>query len=442
MQLFGNPMQQNFGRGCLRSLFSGWVRGLVLLSLTCVSNMGFSEASQTFLLDRYAPTAVELSGWPDDGLLLAEFGQEAEFEDREASTVDKKIRYSLELECATKTFIECRAFINANRKAILHALPDNPRYWALFWQVAKIPNLVDFSLNPSQQLDDYARLINASYWWFFRDLAHSGNVDIEHALAMQQAARNWSTGHGTLLARTIGLAVQGIVFNQMSFAMAQMSNKHNKDQLKKLIRLLKPHKLTELSLGPVFWVEQEWQLRSMRDELSSSPSSEIDIDAARIETFGLVDESELRLMIDDPERFHKSGWNVIAEHYLPISTMPWDGYWQEGVPPPDQERFDKLSQAAVVAPAYGGYIVSERIVHFHLFLFSALGEIYAGKTSPGLPSLPAPDHWHWRWVNGAQPKLCLVADNIHPSTNPMGVESGVELCVEYYDAAALASVTS
>lgn len=154
----------------------------------------------------------------------------------------------------------------------------------------------------------------------------------------------------------------------------------------------------------------------------------------------MIDPFALRALLEGPEGIHKYVTNLIAEHYLPISAMAWDRYWQEGVPPIDDDAFGVFSQAAVTAPAYSSYITTERNSHFLMQAFLPLIEIYEGRASPGLPALSAPKNWRWVWVGGEQPKVCLAGINLHTSTWLSTGGVAENYCIDYYDEAAASSL--
>lgn len=406
---------------------------IVLLFAHC----SYAQQPHRLFLDEYAPTEDELAQWAENLELLVKFGEVPEFLGREISDRDKDVRAELEQACVVQSFVDCQAYMRTNRLSVMRAMPDNPLYWEHFWQLLKLSNLLDLSRSMTEQMDGHQRLLMTTYWWFYRDLADDGRLEIDRALALQEAISRWLTSHQTLITRMIAVAMQGIAFDQMSFAMAQASRDRDIKQLNQLAQATRPVNAADMSWGPILWAELEWGIRTVLKDRAKNPSSEMDIRAALAQTAGEAEDSAMRMMLQDPETFLRRNNDVLARHYVPISTMPWADYWSKGIPPIDEQDFDVPSFALIGAPAYESYITVERAARFQMFLFPALADIYAGRVSPGIPARPAPAHWRWDWQEGRQPKLCLIGDEIHPTTRQMPHESAEQLCVEYYDEAAV-----
>ena len=400
----------------------------------CVQ-ISFAQSSPDLLLDAYAPSEEELALWAEEFERLVQFDKAPEFINRELSDEDEKIRGELEVACTTKTFVDCQAYIRANRQRVLMALPDNSRYWELFWEVLRAPNLLDLSRPADELAIGQQRLMQSTYWWFYRDLAQDGRVEIEHAVVLQSAVRRWRAGHQTLIGRMITIAMQHIAFDQMSFAMAQTSRDRELRQLDEITRATRPIYVSDMSWGPLLWVEREWSIGASL--ASWEAPTEIDIQTALIESAGAIDEATLRSMFEDPAPFWRGGSDLLARHYLPVSTVPWGTYWSDGLPPIDEEKFSENPLTLIIAPSYDSYLTTDRAAHFRVILFPALADIYAGRVSPGMPARPAPPHWRWAWQTGDQPELCLVGDDIHPSVRLMPDQPAERWCVDYYDEASV-----
>ena len=181
-----------------------WV-ALLLVTPLCA----LGDASKN-LLDQFAPTPEELERWEEDATKLIAFGETPQFFSHTLTGADEAVRVDLEKACQLKTFLECRDYIRSNRQKILRAMPDNPVYWERFWSVMNLPNIVYLQPDTSKVVEGTNQVIQASYYWFYRSLAARGRLDFAEAATLFKGARNWRIGHQTLIARMIGIAINGI----------------------------------------------------------------------------------------------------------------------------------------------------------------------------------------------------------------------------------------
>ncbi len=414
---------------------------LTFLALAlCAGSASLRAQSDTqLMLDEYAPAADDLAAWAENAAVLTRLGTVPEYADRTLSEKEQKVRQQLEEACMEGTFPDCQAFLRANRPAVRRVVPDNPQFWALFWRLQEGGALFDLSGPLNDQLGGFQPLLVATQWWFYKDLADDGRLDLARAQRLQEAITAWLSGHQTLMGRMIVVAMQDMVFNQLSFAMAQAGRSRDMQRLQDLARAVAPLELGAMSWGPVLWVEQQWGVQTILQDWPAQVD-EAHVLAALALAPEEVTEAQIRALVEDPTAVLKADNEVIARHFVPVTTLPWTRYWAEGVPPLDADKFGALSFAGVTAPAYAEYVARERATNFRRFLFPALADVYAGRVSPGVPARPAPARWRWEWREGPQPALCLVSDTVHASTRQMPEKDAETWCVDYYDETAVAKL--
>ena len=399
------------------------------ISITLLLFTGIESSAEDLLIDQYAPTQEEIALWEENAALLVALDKTSP-NISPLSKDQQSVLHELDKACEQDLSHECQTHIKAHRVKLLSVLPDNPRYWQYFWSIVEASNFLhlDFG-NPGLGTNT---LIEASRYWFYRDLADDGEIDIERMLYLQQGIRNWRTGHQTILMRMIAVGMHMITSNQVSFAMAQASRQRDLQALNQLLNVAKPASLAEMSFGPVFWAEREYTLRNTHQWMDDEPISDVDVEYAMSLAENAAEQESIRLLVEDPKQFHAADLDLIAQHYVPYSTTPWATYWIQGIPRVPEGFFPRLSFAAISAPAYGNYVETDRFGHFRSFLIPPLFDIYTGAASPGVPARPAPAHWQWVWYDGEQPLLCLSTDKIHPSTHDFK-KTPYEVCINYYD---------
>ena len=333
---------------------------LCIYSLICAAPAVFAADESEYFLDQYAPSAEERAGWQEARDVYESFVATDEFVGRTLTDHDEKIRNEIEEAC-TYNFKDCQAYILQNRSSLLRALPDNPLYWQRFWEILKV--------NPHTFLDtddypDYQRLIPATYWWFYRDIAQDGQLDIENILALQSGLDHWHTSHHTLIGRMMTIAMRGISLTQISYAMAQASRDRDEQILRELIQSAAPLPLKEISFGKTFWMEREFSVKSLAGYISSPDSQTLLQDALVYDLAPDQDPEFLRQFLSDPITVYKSGVDILARHWVSESTKPWNRYWSEGINPIRDEDFQVGFLSAIGAPAYGAYITTDRFTGF------------------------------------------------------------------------------
>ena len=380
-----------------------------------------------YLLDSYAPEPGVLDSWIANYRSIVELGDIPLHLNRSATAEDRAVIRALEDACETQPFTHCQQHIKANRFAIIQSLPSNPAYWAAFWEVFEHESWVNFDLERGQNTNGEQQLIQGAYWWFYRSLAKDGKVNPARLLTIQEALNRWRSGHQPMILRMYALAVQGIVVNQLSFAMAQASRMRAHEEIRLLSGLSQPLDVQLMSWGGVLWMEREFSLRNQ--ELQKDSYTEEDIRQA----LGMVPDDlygeSLKLLMSQPKAFLKKDYDDLAKQFVPATTMSWRDYWTKGLPEINMGS-ETFSFMAISAPAYNSYVVNERIANFRMFIFAALADVYAGRVSPGHPARPAPEFWRWEWVEGEQQKLCLVGE-VNPSTIE-GSPGDMQWCVDYY----------
>jgi hypothetical protein len=409
--------------------------GLFLLSLWLFTSSNQSiaapESARKAILDQYTPTQAQLAEWANSYDVMLQFSLTREFAGKHNLKKSDAFRTRLSNACGTPHLADCQAFLRANRRNIRDSLPDSSLYWKRFWAVIHQPNIFKLHDDPEETLAGIQALLEASAWWFYKDLADDGRIEIDRAIQVYRAGQHWSTGHQTLLLRTVGCALQGFATRQLSYALAQARSDHDLMQLGKLDALVQPPELTALAWGPVLWIERETQ-RAYQSQ--QPPDTDAERNAARNEALGIIGEPEISMLLDQPEQYITQVYDLLAAHYIPRSIASWDDYWSTGIPPPSPDTFAGFELATAAAPSYAPYIASERTAHFHTFPLRALIEIYAGRSAPGIPAMPPPKHWHWVWQTEPNQQLCLASDAIHPTTRGLGYRLPKRVCAEYYDA--------
>ncbi|MEM7100878.1 MAG: hypothetical protein AAF541_21645 [Pseudomonadota bacterium] len=383
-----------------------------------------------FELDRYAPQAEDLAQWIDNYHLVIEMGQTPEHLNRAFSEEDRAVAKALEVACEMQLLASCLMHIKTNRFAILQALPTNPMYWSKFWQVVELPNFSHLSHENDDLTNGMRRLIQNANWWYYRTLAMNGEVDTDKLLSMQAALNRWRSGHQTLIHRMYAWAIQGIAFNQLSHAMAQAGRSRNSELLRALSAASRPLSLASMAWGPVVWMEREAALDNLERFDSDAPLTEEELQQALVNVPLESQARSLELLYADKKHFLKNDYDNLALQVIPNSTIPWPEYWLNGLPQ-IQLGHESLSLLAIGASAYNQYVTAERNVNFRMHLFAALADIYSGAVSPGPPARPAPESWRWEWVEGERQRVCLIGDDIHPSTRETNMEIE-RWCVDFY----------
>ena len=405
---------------------------ILICWLVSTSTLAFAEGEPEYYLDQFAPSAEERAGWQEARQLFNEFVATPEFIGREVSEQDINVRADLDKACTYEIDMKgCQAYIRQHRFQILTALPDNPLYWQRFWALLQV--------NPHTFLDsddrpDYQRLMPATYWWFYRDLARDGRLEIDDALALQTGLNHWLKSHHTLIGRMMTIAMRGIAFRQINYAMAQASRDRDESALRELTKLSAMRPFEEVSFGKMLWMEREYGVAYLEKIIASPEWQSADIDTLIYERPPELDPKIARELLANPVAFQKSDADIFAKHYVAESFKPWGQYWSEGVAHLSDEGSGLSLLNASSATAYTAYLATDRYSNFIYTVFAALSDIYTGRASPGLPGRPPPTHWRWEWQEDAVPMICLVSETLHPTTRQGTEEDGVaKLCLEYFD---------
>ena len=429
----------------------------VLVSLFATSIFGNTSDSQgpTSIYETlypesfkpYRPSTQDMARWQENAKLLEKFASTPEFVDYTLTTADNQVRGELEHACVVEGFAECQAYIRENREDVLTALPSNPDYWAAFWALFQKDG---FLSNSDLALKARFNKYNVMQWWFYRDLADDGRVNIDRAIALQNGLRDWTRGYRTVFDAIQTSALKGIAANQFSMAMAQASAVHDNKSIDTLEKLLKPVDTEALSWGYAFALEWYYIAQSL-EETQAKNLSEEDTQTAILEELEeylgeklwSLDQETFEEAQRDPTQFAAQLHEFVGQAYIAPTEAAWHEYWRFGLPSTLEIGASTPSFVADLWPDYSQYMAIERMVNFQNFIFAALADIYTGRVSPGLPSRPAPARWQWVWESPSdeskQTRLCLASNQLHPSTHLyefVGQEKDYQqICVDYYDEA-------
>ncbi|XOV83152.1 MAG: hypothetical protein ACFHXK_20155 [bacterium] len=123
--------------------------------------------------------------------------------------------------------------------------------------------------------------------------------------------------------------------------------------------------------------------------------------------------AEYRLMID--------AWSELSER-------SFSAFWSQGVDLTTsgavQQSLFSFGEDSDYGPVFATYVVTLQQGWVHARVVAALGDIYAGRVTPGLPARPDPSPWQWAWRDDPE-QLCLIPAAVHPSIVV------AETCVEY-----------
>lgn len=234
-----------------------------------------------------------------------------------------------------------------------------------------------------------------------------------------------------MIGRMITVAMRGIAFRQVNFAMAQAGRDRNESALRDLIEATSMLPVEENSFGKMFWMEREYGARYLEKFITSPEWQALDVETLIFDVPPELDPDLVREAIADPISLQKFQLDVFAKHYIAEGVKPWHQYWSEGIDPLSGSSLGLINTAT--APAYAKYIATDRYNNFFSTVFAALADIYAGRASPGLPGRPAPAHWRWEWQEDPLPMICLVSETVHPSTKQSTDDGPEKLCLEYFD---------
>lgn len=415
-----------------------WNRSAALFALLSGLTIGATapataSETQRTLLERIAPSEAELQRWQANAarrLLLLDI---PEFTDRSATQEDRAVRNALFEQCFAGSFNQCARHLQANRKALLQALPSNPDYWSAFWKFVSQPNMLDLETDFRRTHEGREQFFKASRWWLIRDLIDNGLLQIDRIVALERAIRILGSGFRQVMDRTYALAMRQDISTWASLAAAQASRSADPSALEALARTFQPVAGESLSWGATFWAENEQSVR-LNKQLETTPDPADIIDFRNLVTHfdSELSAEEIERLTEDPALYITMGNSRVAEHYERYSSQSWEAYWSNGVTPFSDADAGIFILAAVAAPAYAGYIESERQAQFATQLYPALLDIYQGKTSPGVPARAAPKHWRWEWRKGSPDQLCLSSDEIHQSTVSHGTDLPLTICIEYF----------
>ncbi|MEM7000260.1 MAG: hypothetical protein AAF529_05695 [Pseudomonadota bacterium] len=407
--------------------------GLVLTALALVP-VPVSVQAESYFLDQFAATADQRASWQAGMDAFARFAATDEFIGRRADQTDSATREALDEHCLVSRQT-CLVHISNNRAAILSALPSNPLYWQNFWALFEH----NIGTHPGHEIHaQNLKLLEGMKWWYLRDLADDGQLNLDQLMTVFEGLSFWLAEHHTIISRNIYRALQMEMRDQISFAMGQASRQRDTDALLRLSAATQPIPPAALSVGQIFWLERDYARHNYLLELDEDGT--IDVEARLLDAPPDMDLNVARSLLEDPEGFVNRDLDILAQHYVPQSTMSWSRYWREGISVVDESAFELPIYGAVIGPSYASYINSDRHAVFGQFLLQALADIYAGRVSPGLPARPAPSLWRWQWVAEAPSKLCLVSDEIHAKTRLTQQRPFERKCVIYYDERTIESV--
>ena len=404
--------------------------GVIILSF-----FGYALAEKkVYLLDQYAPTPEDLAEWEASYQKLVIFSETPEFIGRELTQQDKNVRRYLVDDCAIESIHACQSYIKANRQKILQALPDNPLYWERFWDVVKQENIVSIQAGVENRFVEHSILQPPNYW-FYRQLASTGRIEREKSIQLRNAIRNWRRGHQTQAMRMVTAAIEGMGVRHVSFVLAQASRDRDERPLQELGELLQPPLPIDMSHGATFWLEREFTRQRIQHEISKGSHDKEEIEALLAITTDPIQANFLKSWLTDPVEATDRDWDLLAERFIPQSTMSWEDQWKSGLKSIEHNEPEQHSIDASVANVYLSYIQAERSMNFSYFLYPALVDIYSGRASPGPPARPAPSLWRWDWRDSEKTELCLISENrkVLESLDFGANATHAEFCVEYFD---------
>lgn len=408
---------------------------VLLLSAILTSSINLAAADKPYFLDQYAPTQEELHTWAENYKAFLTFGSTPKFLNEAQTENQEKVRDVLLYRCPNRTFTECQSFIRSFRCAVRTALPDNPLYWKRFWTVVEAENMITLKQDWANELKTSVALMDAFYYAQYKDLAADGRVNVENAIRLMRAARNWRSGYQSGIDKQSSTAFQGIIRNYMSLALAEANRSRDNEQMHELAELLRPPNPDELSWGPQFWLEREVSLTALV-ELPANEQDVQDVFEADFSGMGLSEldaEQISNAITEDPMAWSKKGWDMIARHYDQEIQKSWSDFWSEGTNEIDNEHISHYPYHAIVGLTIAQPLTFHRESYFWLYLYPPLIDIYTGKASPGIPSRPAPDLWRWDWEESPQPRLCLVSNEFKINLSFKKSDGEYRLCIDYYD---------
>ncbi len=323
---------------------------------------------------------------------------------------------------------ECFTYLRHNRVHALQALPDNPLYWQnLLSFLATRPTGLDrdaqgvrATQNPRY---DLTRLLKAFQNWPLRELLLHGEIDAGRLAEMVGHLRRLRAQSATLYERVLYIAGHGILLSWVPVSMAAAADRFDDDGLAALHRELTPLSVQERRYDQIFVNESAL--------VGSASASMPTIDEYRAQygdISGYEYEQQMRFAAAYVEFFPQMG-ELIAR----LSELDEISFWQEGPqwPPEDvgmpQEAFEYVD-------TWKYHVAMEMAFNVSVRVYQALGEIYGGLVSPGLPARPAPIPWRWNWEVDTR-TLCLEGVDLHPQA--LSLTHNEKYCYRYYDAAAV-----
>jgi len=276
-------------------------------------------------------------------------------------------------------------------------LPDNPEYWRRYLALLEVTPLARVTEDFDEKLffvGDSNNLIAATRLWATREMLIKGTLDIEDVHFQVQAHRRLLAEANFLIDKTLFTATTGNTLPAINMFMSQRANQPLDVEEKRLLdEMLRPLSVAERSMRRPFHGEYQLLLE-------------------RAEEYDFTEEA-----IND-------GLRTFA-YVSDRSELSWRDYWSSGL---DIWADVPLYLSHDFIPTWTNHTSNLRYVGAQLILLSALREIYEGRASPGIPSLPPPARWHWQWRVDDE-ELCLEPGDIHPSLVP----DQQVLCAQYLD---------
>lgn len=415
-----------------RRLLTRCITGLLFLSATPSTS---AEQETYYLLDQFAPTEQQMGDWAESYAALVKFAETPEFVGREITKCEKNIRDRLE-SCHAE-LPECHERIVVDRPRLLRAFPDNPAYWERFWQVIENGTFGPAPYTKGAYSYPEQALLEGVKNWFSHNLIADGRIDVDKLRRIRIFFRNALQEPHNLVQRMIYIAIQGIALDQTSWALAQASRDRDSEQLRALEKTLAPFNTAQRSWGGMLWAERAYG----QAFIANNPN---DIARLREEaqnllpTLGESEQSaQYRVYVKDPAQSHLTYLDLVAELWIPLSSMPWNQLWTEGFAAFDDDvsKIERHPWASYSTTAWRAYLQTEHSAHLATQLLPALADIYAGRVSPGPPSRPAPKNWHWDWVETGHSQVCLTSDHpvVKRSVDFSDGERPARFCINYYD---------
>ena len=325
----------------------------------------------------------------------------------------------VQMQCEGMPPTDCFRFLRSQPATVLRGVPDSPIYWQRYWEVIDAtPIGFEADVEPDGPRYDYREMLSSGNNWYLRDLAREGHIDPDKVHRYLTGVRRVYGRMESLLHQIYYLAFIGQGMLPWSYAMAEASARSDSSEMRRLMTLVRPMDEAEADFLRVV-VGESWLM------MQNLPDGG-DWDTEHFLRSYLLSADELSDLGSAGSKYLEQYAETLLSAAVETQAKGWSQFWREGSVNVDARLEDNPLIDTGWGDAYGYYEVSHRLQENLFTVARAVGEMYQGIVSPGLPGRPAPDHFRWEWMEDSV--LCLEpTSTIHPSL------SAHAMCVPYLD---------